>query len=218
MKIIWFDFGGVLSPSIPELFDSYYEKTGIPAQLLQKAMKSVADEMNMDVLAPIEIAAITEQEWGTKLRKHLQTIAPEIDLSKARLEHFGEQWFDGIKPNPHMIALFHQVRSSGLKAGILTNNVVEWESHWKRVVGITDQADIIIDSCKIGFRKPQSEIFVIAAREAGVRPEECLLIDDVEDNCSAANQMGWKSVHFRESASVVAQVSDLLLTREGAMI
>ncbi|MDJ6542867.1 HAD-IA family hydrolase [Salmonella enterica] len=214
MKVIWFDFGGVLSPSVPDLFTSYYLKTGIPPAVLQRAMKEVADDMNMDVLAPIEKAIITEREWGMGIRLKLSQFVPELDLSQARLEQFGEQWFDGIQPNQLMVDLFRKVRSAGLKAGILTNNVVEWENHWKRVAGISEEADVIIDSCKVGCRKPETEIFAIAAERADVRPEENLLIDDVLDNCMAAGQCGWKSVHFKDNSSAVTEVIDVLQRQE----
>lgn len=214
MKIIWFDFGGVLSPSIPDLFTSYYLKTGIPPSVLQQSMQDVADDLNMDVLAPIEKGIITEREWGTRIRLKLNQIAPEIDLCQARLEQFGEQWFDGILPNQLMIDLFRKVKTAGLKVGILTNNVVEWENHWKRVIGISEDADVIIDSCKVGCRKPEADIFNIATRLAGFRPEENLLIDDVLENCIAAEQCGWKSVHFQDNPSAVALVISLLKQQE----
>lgn len=214
MKIIWFDFGGVLSPSIPDLFASYYLKTGIPPAVLQRAMKEVADDLNMGVLAPIEKAIITEREWGERIRHKLNQSSPELDLSRARLEQFGEQWFEGILPNQLMIDLFLKVRAAGLKVGILTNNVVEWEDHWKRVIGISEEADVIVDSCKVGCRKPEAEIFAIAAERAGVRPDENLLIDDVLDNCMAAEQQGWKSVHFKDNSCVVAEVIAILLQQE----
>lgn len=214
MKIIWFDFGGVLSPSVPDLFTSYYLKTGIPPAVLQRAMKEVADDMNMDVLAPVEKAIITEREWGAGIRLKLSQSAPELDLSQARLEQFGEQWFDGILPNQLMIDLFRKVKATGLKAGILTNNVVEWENHWKRVAVISEEADVIVDSCKVGCRKPETEIFAIAAERAGVRPEENLLIDDVPENCMAARQCGWESVHFKDNTSAVTEVIAVLQRQE----
>lgn len=214
MKIIWFDFGGVLSPSVPDLFTSYYLKTGIPPAVLQRAMKEVADDMNMDVLAPVEKAIITEREWGAGIRLKLSQSAPELDLSQARLEQFGEQWFDGILPNQLMIDLFRKVKATGLKAGILTNNVVEWENHWKRVAVISEEADVIVDSCKVGCRKPETEIFAIAAERAGVRPEENLLIDDVPENCIAARQCGWESVHFKDNTSAVTEVIAVLQRQE----
>ncbi|ECI4531915.1 HAD family phosphatase [Salmonella enterica subsp. diarizonae] len=214
MKIIWFDFGGVLSPSVSDLFTSYYLKTGIPPAVLQRAMKEVADDMNMDVLAPVEKAIITEREWGAGIRLKLSQSAPELDLSQARLEQFGEQWFDGILPNQLMIDLFRKVKATGLKVGILTNNVVEWENHWKRVAGISEEADVIVDSCKVGCRKPEMEIFAIAAERAGVRPEENLLIDDVPENCMAARQCGWESVHFKDNSSAVTEVIAVLQRQE----
>jgi hypothetical protein len=63
-KMIWFDFGGVLSPPIPALFQQYQHKTGLAPVVLQQAMRDVAAEMKLPMLAPVENAVISEAEWG----------------------------------------------------------------------------------------------------------------------------------------------------------
>jgi len=210
IRIVWFDFGGVLSPSISDLFISYFLKTGIQPKDLQLAMKQVADDMNMDILTPIEKGIITENEWGYKLRKKLIINIPETDLSNADLENFGRQWFKNIQPNKIMIDVFCRVKSAGIKTGILTNNVYEWGPYWKKVIGIHDLADHVIDSCKIKFRKPEPEIFRIAEEKSGFQPGECLLIDDIEGNCIAAKNIGWNFIHFKNNTDTVIKLFEQL--------
>jgi putative hydrolase of the HAD superfamily len=209
-KIVWFDFGGVLSPPISDLFISYFLKTGIQPKDLQLAMKHVADDMHMDILSPIEKGILTEQEWGYRLREKLRINIPKIDLSRAHLEEFGCQWFQNIQPNKIMIDTFCRVKCAGIKVGILTNNVSEWEPYWKEVIGIEDLADHIVDSCKIHCRKPERSIFKFAEEKAKCQPEECLLIDDVEENCNAAISIGWKSIHFENNTNTVIKLFEQL--------
>ena len=56
--------------------------------------------------------------------------------------------------------------------------------------------DTIIDSSVVGAIKPEPKIYEIAAREAGVPPQEILLIDDARANLVAAEQQGWHVLWF----------------------
>ncbi|NGO10982.1 HAD family phosphatase [Streptomyces sp. HC44] len=209
LPMVWFDFGGVLSPPLDELYDAYHRKTGILPAQLQAAIKEVADEMGMPTLAPVEIAALTEAEWGRRLRRVLTSRHPELDLSRARLEGFGEQWFDGVTANPVMVCALRNARDNGFRVGILSNNVVEWEPYWRAIVAPAGEVDCLIDSCKVGVRKPDPEIFDLAAKAAGVTPEDCVLVDDLAGNCAAARRQGWQAVHFRDNRQVLAELRHL---------
>ncbi|MDT0615360.1 HAD family hydrolase [Streptomyces lancefieldiae] len=207
--MIWFDFGGVLSPPLAELYASYELKTGITPEQLAGAMKTVSDEMGMPPLAPVELASISEAEWGRGLARALVTDHPGIDLSRARLETFGEQWFEGIKANPVMMDAVRCLRESGITVGILSNNVVEWEAYWRLMVEPAGEIDFLIDSCKVGFRKPDPQIFRLAARTADIAPGQCVLVDDLAVNCEAAEAEGWRAVHFRDDRQALRDLGRL---------
>ena len=54
----------------------------------------------------------------------------------------------------------------------------------------------VIQSCDIGFIKPEKEIYLYAQEKAGVDPHEILFTDDVEENVEAAKSLGWQGVVF----------------------
>ena len=208
--MIWFDFGGVLSPPIDKLFEIYHKKSGIKPEQLKNAMSNVAQTMSMPMLAPIENAVITQEQWGKLLRDSLRKLYPNLDTSKAKLEAFGEQWFENITPNDTMVLLFKQLKFFGYKVGILTNNVVEWESHWRSMIQLDEYVDVIVDSCKFGCRKPDRKIFEIAQKLTNTKAQENLLIDDVQENCEAASKMGWKSIQFITNKQVFSEITQTL--------
>ncbi|MEL0638761.1 HAD family phosphatase [Marinomonas sp. TI.3.20] len=212
-KMIWFDFGGVLSPPINDLFDTYHSRTGIPSNVLKDVMKQVAADMGLEMLSPIENALLPEYEWGSLLRAKLFNCYPSIDTSKARLEHFGEQWFANITPNLAMIAEFKRLKELGYSVGILTNNVVEWEPHWKAMLGLGDLPDFIVDSCKERRRKPEPEFFYLAEQKSRFALNECVLIDDLKVNCESAEKRGWGTVHFTDTESALSNLRNLLEER-----
>ncbi|MDO0939391.1 HAD family phosphatase [Streptomyces sp. DG2A-72] len=207
--MIWFDFGGVLSPPVAELYADYERKTGIAPAQLQGAMKAAGEELGMPSLAPVELAVVTEAEWGRALGRILADRYPGIDLSRARLETFGEQWFEGVTANSAMVGALRRARESGFRVGILSNNVVEWEPYWKAIVASGGDVDCLIDSCKVGLRKPDPEIFRLAARRAGVDPVLCVLVDDLAVNCDAARAQGWRTVHFRDNCQALHDLGRL---------
>ncbi|MEV7596738.1 HAD family phosphatase [Kitasatospora sp. NPDC089797] len=207
--MIWFDFGGVLSPPMDDLFDSYHARTGITPRQLKSALGTVAGELGVEPLAPIELAMLTEAEWGEAMVRVLRDANPGIDLSRARFERFGEQWFEGVGVNPVIAATVRHAKEQGFRVGILSNNVVEWEPYWKAIVAPAGEVDCVVDSCKVGFRKPDPEIFRLAEQQAGVTPEECVLVDDLPENCVAARRCGWRAVHFRNSTQAVRELSGL---------
>jgi epoxide hydrolase-like predicted phosphatase len=210
----WFDFGGVLSPPISSLFDLYYEKTGIPTDQLQAAMKSVADDMNLPTLAPVENAILTELEWGSRLRETMARLFPDTDTRRAQLEHFGQQWFAHVTANAAMVKQITDMRNAGYRVGILTNNVVEWRPYWQSMVGLNDVVEHIVDSCDARCRKPDPSFFALAEQVAGVTPEQCVLIDDLVENCLAAEKRGWRTIQFLNNEDCLNKLHSLTYGEE----
>ncbi|MCL9782105.1 HAD-IA family hydrolase [Vibrio sp. S4M6] len=208
--IIWFDFGGVLSPPINTLFDIYFEKTGIPPEILKEAMEKVASDMGLEMLSPIENALISEREWGVKLEEYINSAYTEIDTSQADFKMFGKQWFGNVEPNIRMIEEFKRLKNCGVTVGILTNNVIEWESHWRNMVGLDDVADFIVDSSKEKRRKPEPEFYYLAERYSGRSGDKCVLIDDLIVNCKSAENRGWKTVNFINNDQAISELRSLI--------
>jgi putative hydrolase of the HAD superfamily len=202
---LWFDFGGVLSPSLPDLFGRYEERTGIPVATLQAAIAAVGDEYGLPPLAPIELALLDERTWVRKLHAAIRSRQPELDLSRSEPD-FGRQWFSGHVVNAKVRDLVLELAAAGLRVGVLSNNVVEWEPYWRPMVGLDDVVTDLVDSCKVGVRKPDPRIFELAAGRNGADPRDCILVDDLAENCRAAEQAGWTAIRFVETDQAVGDV------------
>lgn len=58
--------------------------------------------------------------------------------------------------------------------------------------------DYVIKSCDYGFVKPERELFDIALKKTGLKADEVLLIDDIQENCDKAIENGWRSMLFKQ--------------------
>nr|WP_177200525.1 HAD family phosphatase [Paraburkholderia diazotrophica] len=173
-------------------------------------MAEVARPLGAHFLAPIELAMITQFQWAAGMREALGRLYPELDISHCDFDRHGEQWFADNDANPAMIALVHEYKRAGFKVGILTNNVVEWERPWRRMVELDGVVDDIVDSCKVLVRKPDPRIFELSAKRVGCAPEECVLIDDLPENCDAARASGWSAILFRNNEQVTRELRELV--------
>ncbi len=206
---IWFDFGGVLSPPLSDLFAEYERRTRIPTEVLKEAMSAVARDMSVPTLAPIELGLLSEEEWVKRQHAYIAKRYPEVDTSFAE-NHFGRQWFESHEPNREMRQFVIDLVDEGYEVGILSNNVIEWEPYWRKMVNLDHVVSDIVDSCKVGVRKPDPSIFRIAAERVGRKMENCILIDDLEENCRSARLCGWKSVQFVDTWQSIGKVRNLL--------
>ncbi len=209
---VWFDFGGVLSPALDDLFGLYEQNTGIPSDALKRAIAVVGREYGLPPLAPIELALLDERDWVARLHRALRAEDPDLDLSRSEPD-FGRQWFTGHVVNEPVRDLAIELADEGLRVGILSNNVVEWEAYWRPMVGLDDVVTDLVDSCKVGVRKPDPEIFDLAARRNDVDPADCILLDDLEENCAAAREAGWTAIRFVDAAQAVRDVRSAVAAR-----
>jgi putative hydrolase of the HAD superfamily len=172
------DFGGVLTTPLLQGFAAYEEESGISVGQLGEAMGRVAAEHGEHPLFALERGEISEQEFGRRLAPHLD---PAFDL--ARLH---EIYLEHLEPNPPMIEFVRELRGRGLRTALCTNNVREWEPFWRaKLPELDDIFELVVDSAFVGVRKPERAIYELTLDRLGdgVRPEECLFLDDLDVNC-----------------------------------
>jgi beta-phosphoglucomutase len=87
---------------------------------------------------------------------------------------------------PHNIALLRDVRREGYPTALATQSHCEQARRVLDILGIVDQFDIVVTRDDVEHGKPDPEGHLLAARELGVEPEECLAIEDSPAGVKAA--------------------------------
>ncbi len=95
---------------------------------------------------------------------------------------------------PHNIALLYEVRRSGYPTGLSTMSHCEQARRVLAILGLTDEFDVIATRDDVEHGKPDPEIDLLVARELGVKPEECLVIEDSPAGVQAALAAGMEVV------------------------
>ena len=97
-----------------------------------------------------------------------------------------------------MVQALDTVKAAGYRMACLTNNVVggDGASQERReaVAGIMSRFDAVIESSKVGCRKPETRFYEIACETLQVSPHECVFLDDLGVNLKPAAAMGMHTI------------------------
>jgi putative hydrolase of the HAD superfamily len=154
---------------------------------------------------------MTEDAFLTTLRAELA-----VDLGHDPEMHgFKDIYFEALEPNLPMVHEMRETRREGYRMALLTNNVREWEPLWRSMLDVDEIFELVVDSAFVGMRKPEPEIYRLTLdRLRSHDPDalgdldfsECLFVDDVEVNCTAARELGVEAIHFRDNDQAIAEI------------
>jgi putative hydrolase of the HAD superfamily len=196
------DFGGVLTSPLAGSFQAFSDHSGIPLAALGGALAALAARDGSNPLHELECGRIGEERFMADLAAEIAT-----QLGRAiAMGDFTERYFAGLSPNTPMIDLMASLREEGYRMALLTNNVREWEPLWRAMAPIDEIFELVVDSAFVGMRKPDREIYELTLARLGLPAEDCLFIDDIEENCDAARDVGMAVVVHRDNDQAIAQI------------
>ncbi|MBJ7332390.1 MAG: HAD family phosphatase [Solirubrobacteraceae bacterium] len=204
IRAIVSDFGGVLTSPLIGSFAKIQDEWGVPLESLGQAFVEITEREGAHPLFELECGRITEQEFLGALGAQLSA-----DLGRdVPMHEFGERFFAQLSTNTPLVELLHELRDTGYRVALLTNNVREWEPRWRSMLPTVDELfEVIVDSAFVGMRKPDPRIYQLTIeRIGGVTAAECLFIDDMEVNIVAAREVGMAAVHFVDTPQAIADI------------
>ncbi len=94
----------------------------------------------------------------------------------------------------------------GVPTGLLSNS---WGGGYPHEL-FPDMFDAVVISAEVGMRKPEPRIFLHAAELLRLPPAECVFIDDIEQNITAAEGLGFTGVLHTDTPTTAQRVAELL--------
>ena len=159
------DFGGVLTTPLLRSFAAFQDQTGISGEALGRAMQAIAERDGAHPLFELETGRMTEADF---LERVAAALEPELG-HRPQMHGFREIYFEALEPNEPMIELMREIKRSGRRMALLTNNVREWEPLWRSMLPVDEIFELVVDSGFVGMRKPDPPIYELTiARLGGV--------------------------------------------------
>lgn len=195
-----FDMDGTLTDSNGIWRDvdiAFLEKRGLPYT------KAYAEGVAHTIFP---LAAAFTKEYG-----HLEESTDEIMAEW--LETAGDVYAQQVPVKPGVVAYLEKCRQRGERMIVLTSSVPQHCRAAMEHLDLGKYFEKIYFANELQMEKKHPDIFLYAARDMGVKPEECTMFDDSIAACRSAKEAGMKvvGVHdpfFADTEEEMRQVCD----------
>jgi putative hydrolase of the HAD superfamily len=208
LRAVITDWGGVLTPPIPQLVRAWAEADQISWDAYTAAigpwLTAAYDEDGAhNPVHALERGECTTAEFEQLLAQRLV----RTDGGPVRADGLLTRMLPAGQPIEAMYALIRDLRAKGLRTALLSNS---WGDASYPRADFPSLFDAVVISSEVGMRKPEARIFAHTARLLGVPPAECVFIDDIAANIAAAEAAGMTGIHHQDPDTTAARLAELL--------
>ena len=197
--VIW-DFGGVLTTSPFEAFARFEAGRGLPADIIRRT----------------NAANHHDNAWARFERAELDLEAFDALFAAESLALGAEVRGRDVLPllsgdlRPEMVEALKGVKTR-FKTGCITNNlpanaIGSASGRTLYIAGVMALFDHVIESAKIGLRKPDPRIYRMMVDALGVDPARCVYLDDLGVNLKPAREMGMTTIKVVDADQAIAEL------------
>jgi putative hydrolase of the HAD superfamily len=200
--VLW-DFGGVILSSPFEAFNRYERERGLPLDIIRTVN---ATDPHTNAWARLERSEIDPAQFDAAFAADAAAHGHDIPGRDVLALLSGDV-------RPEMVAALDTVKAAGYRTACLTNNISGEHASAERsdtIAAIMARFDAVIESSKVGVRKPEPRFYEIACSTLGVRPDECVFLDDLGINLKPAAAMGMTTIKVTGAAQALADLSAVL--------
>ena len=193
-----FDFGGVISNMRWDVARKLEEEHGLERGII---FRTIYDN---DDWRAVQVGRGDVDGWREGAQRRLEEAAGRP------LPPLHQQWRETIGLIKENVELIRTLRPP-YQTAILSNADITLEERIRDGLGIDHLFDTIVCSAVVGIAKPDPSIYRLTAERLSLPPEECLFIDDLEGNVTAAQEVGMTGVHYRvhRGDDLKAQLAEL---------
>jgi putative hydrolase of the HAD superfamily len=193
------DFGGVLTTNVFGSFEAFCRAEGLQPDAVAQRFRE--DPHARELLFDLEVGKLSEAEFEPRFA-HVIGIADSADLI--------DRLFAGMRPDYAMVNAVRGAKAAGVRTGLVSNS-------WGKGRYDRSQFPVLFDgvviSGEVGLRKPEPRIYELGAERLGLRPADCVFVDDLPGNLKPARELGMATVHHTTAADTVPELERLLGVR-----
>jgi putative hydrolase of the HAD superfamily len=200
--VIW-DFGGVFTTSPFAAFARFERERGLPADIIRRT--NAANHLE-NAWAKFERAEVDIETFDRLFAAESLALGAEVRGKDVLPLLSGDL-------RPEMVEALRRVKTK-FKNGCITNNlpanaIGSASGRSLYVAEVMALFDHIVESAKIGLRKPDPRIYRIMVEALGVDPNACVYLDDLGVNLKPAREMGMTTIKVVDAPQAIAELEAL---------
>ena len=200
IEAVIFDFGGVITASPFEAFARFERERGLPADIIRRTN---AVNHHENAWAQFERAELDIEAFDALFAAESLALGAEVRGKEVLPLLSGDL-------RPEMVEALKRV-GENCKTGCITNNlpanaIGSASGRSLYVAEVMALFDHIIESAKIGLRKPDPRIYQMMIEALGVDPRTCVYLDDLGVNLKPAREMGMTTIKVLNAAQAITEL------------
>src|ERR1044072_7339704 len=199
--VIW-DFGGVLTTSPFEAFTRFETERGLPAHIIR--LTNAANHLE-NAWAKFERAEVDIETFDRLFAEESLALGAEVRGREVLPLLQGDL-------RPEMVEALKRIKAQ-FKTGCITNNlpanaIGSMTGRSLYVAEVMVLFDHVIESAKIGLRKPDPRIYQLMVETLKIDPKKCVYLDDLGVNLKPARAMGMTTIKVASGAQAIAELEE----------
>lgn len=203
VRAVFWDFGGVVLSSPFDAFNTYEENHSLPINFIRSVNTHNPDS---NAWALLERNDVGPNEFDSLFATESEALGHRIPGADILALLSGSV-------RPEVVIALDAVIAAGYITACLTNNVVSDDTATQRRPDVADvmaKFDHVVESSKVGVRKPEPRFYEIACELAGVEPTECVFLDDLGINLKPARAMGMQTIKVAKPGPALDELALIL--------
>ena len=200
LQAVIFDFGGVLTSSPFDAFSRFETERALPADIIRRtnAANHLENAWARFERAEVDIAAFDQLFAAESLALGAEVRGRDVlPLLSGDLR-------------PEMVEALKRIKTK-FKTGCITNNlpanaIGSASGRSLYIAEVMVLFDHVIESAKIGLRKPDPRIYRMMVDALGVDPKHCVYLDDLGVNLKPAREMGMTTIKVLNAAQAITEL------------
>jgi len=197
--VIW-DFGGVLTTSPFEAFARFERERALPADIIRRT--NAANHLE-NAWAKFERAEVDIETFDRLFAEESSALGAEVRGKDVLPLLSGDI-------RPEMVEALKRVKQK-FKTGCITNNlpanaIGSGTGRSLYIAEVMVLFDHVIESARIGMRKPDPRIYRMMVEALAVNPSKCIYLDDLGVNLKPAREMGMTTIKVANAAQAIAEL------------
>ena len=204
---VFWDFGGAILSSPFDAFNAYERKHGLPIDFIRTINSRNPDTNAWALIERRQVGAVEFDQLFAAESAALGHPVPGRDV--LGMLHGSVR--------PEMVVALDRVIAAGFVTACLTNNVssnrssTSSDDHARpEVEAVMARFDHVIESSKVGCRKPEPEFYELACSAAEVAPEQVVFLDDLGINLKPARTMGMTTIKVGAADQAITELESVL--------
>lgn len=200
IEAVIFDFGGVLTSSPFEAFTRFETERGLPIDIIRRT--NAANHLE-NAWARFERAEVDIDTFDELFASESLALGAEVRGRDVLPLLQGDL-------RPEMVEALKRIKAQ-FKTGCITNNlpanaIGSLTGRSLYIAEVMVLFDHVIESAKIGLRKPDPRIYQLMVETLKVDPNKCVYLDDLGVNLKPARGMGMTTIKVTSGAQAIAEL------------